>query len=415
MRRSESRILTTHSGSLPRPAVLAALVLAKERGESVDAAELNAVVRDGVCEIVKRQVEAGVDVVSDGELSKPGYANYVKDRLTGFGGEGSLPKLEDLDEFPSYADRELSRDDLRTIGIPSCTGEIRFVGRDAVQRDIDALKAAMAKARCDDGFVTSASPGVISLFLANQFYESHTDYLDALAEAMRHEYEAIASSGLLLQVDCPDLAMGSHAKLAHRSTGETRARVRQHVEVLNHALSNIAPERVRMHVCWGNYEGPHHRDVELREIVEVILSARPTAISFMAANPRHEHEWQVWRDVALPAGKVLIPGVIDSTTNFIEHPELVAERIGRFARLVGPENVIAGTDCGFATFVGIHRVDPEIAWAKLETLNRGARLASRRLYRQPRRALVAIGQRARRAAGRIQRMARREREPTAAE
>lgn len=415
MRRSESRILTTHSGSLPRPPELVPMVLAEERGEQVDAGRRAAVVREAVREVVKRQVEAGVDVVSDGELGKPGFATYVKSRLTGFGGQGTLPKLADLDEFPAYADREVSRDALRAMQTPNCTGEIRFIGHEAVQRDIDNLKVAMANARCDDGFLTAASPGAISLFFSNQCYASHTDYLEALAEAMREEYEAIASSGLLLQVDCPDLAMGHSLALARGSADDPRVLVRRHVDALNHALANISPERVRMHVCWGNYEGPHHHDIELYEIIDTILDARPAAVSFMAANPRHEHEWRVWRDVALPPGKVLIPGVIDATNNFIEHPELVAERIDRFARLVGPENVIAGTDCGFATFVGLDAVDPEIAWAKLETLSRGARLASSHLYRQPRRALRAMSQRARRTGTRIQRLARREREPTPAE
>jgi 5-methyltetrahydropteroyltriglutamate--homocysteine methyltransferase len=381
MKRSE-RFLTTHTGSLPRPDDVLALVRAVERGEPSVQEALRARLRSAVAEIVRQQIEAKVDVVSDGELSKPGYSTYVKSRLTGFEGEDRFPALADMAEFPRYAARELGREALRSLRTPACTGPVRYVGHEALTADIDNLKAAILRQPVEEAFLTAASPGVISLFLQNQHYPSHEAYLEALAEAMRTEYEAIASSGLLLQVDCPDLAMGRHIQYAHLDLAGFRRQAALHVEALNHALARVPSDRVRIHLCWANYEGPHHHDVELRDILDIVLSVRASGVSFVAANPRHEHEWKVWASVVLPEDKTLIPGVIDSTTNFIEHPDLIAERLERFAAIVGPDRVMAGTDCGFSTFAGLYTVDPAIAWAKLESLAEGALRASMHLSGQ---------------------------------
>lgn len=381
MKRSD-RLLTTHAGSLPRPADVLAMVQAIEAGDAAQEAGLRARLPSAVAEIVARQIEAKVDVVSDGELSKPGYATYVKSRLTGFGGEGRFPPVADLEAFPTYGARELGRASLRALSVPACTGPIEYVGHEALAADIENLKAAVADAPIEEAFLTAASPGVIALFLENRHYPSHETYLEALAEAMREEYEAITGSGLMLQVDCPDLAMGRHMQFANVDLSSFRRVAQIHVDILNHALANVPPDRVRLHLCWANYEGPHHHDVELRDIVDLVLSARASGISFVAANPRHEHEWKVWAGVEVPGDKVLIPGVIDSTTNFIEHPDLVAERLERFAAIVGPDRVLAGTDCGFSTFAGHATVDPEIVWAKLESLAEGALRASMHLCRQ---------------------------------
>jgi 5-methyltetrahydropteroyltriglutamate--homocysteine methyltransferase len=408
MKRSDDRILTTHTGSLPRPETLLSLVRAKERGQPVDNGTFSEEVSAAVRAIVRRQADAGIDVISDGEMSKVSYATYVKDRLTGFHGEGRFPIVTDLADYPAYAARELGSDALRELKLPVCTGDISYVGEDSVRSDIQTLKSALEGVQVEEAFLTAASPGVISLFLENQHYATHEAYLFALADAMRHEYEMICDAGLLLQVDCPDLAMGRHIQYANLSVKEFRKKAEMHVEALNHALANVPSEWVRMHLCWANYEGPHHRDVDLLDIVDIVLRARPAAVSFVAANPRHEHEWKVWKDVPLPPGKILIPGILDSTTNFIEHPDLVAERIERFANLVGPENVIAGTDCGFSTFAGLTTVDPAITWAKLAALSEGARRASERVFQPHRRALVALGQSRRWASKHMHRLARRE-------
>jgi 5-methyltetrahydropteroyltriglutamate--homocysteine methyltransferase len=398
MKQSHDRILTTHTGSLPRPLPLRDTILARERGEPVETDALEALLRSGAREIVRQQIEAGIDIVSDGELSKPGYSTYVKDRLTGFHGVGGAPMVSDLAEYPSYMEREFERDGLRTLQMPACDGRVEYVGQSALQRDVANFRSALEGTHCEEAFMTAASPGVISLFLQNQFYESHEAYLSALSDAMRNEYEAIHQAGFILQIDCPDLAMGRHIQFADKSLDEFCRQAELHVEALNRAVARIPADRMRIHVCWANYEGPHHRDVALRDIVDIVLRARPAGLSFVAANPRHEHEWKVWRDVALPDGKVLIPGVIDSTTNFIEHPELIAERIERFADIVGPEHVIAGTDCGFATFAAMATVDPNIAWAKLAALSEGAKLATARLYRRSHRVLVGMASQTRRAA-----------------
>jgi 5-methyltetrahydropteroyltriglutamate--homocysteine methyltransferase len=380
VRRSTERFLTTHTGSLPRPDDLIRTMFAKEEGVPVDAAALAARIRASVAEVVGKQVLAGVDVVDDGEMSKPSYATYPKDRLTGFAGASHPLQYRDLVDFPGMARRVFGDPGRARRKTPACTGPITARNDGAAQADVDNLRAALTGAKATEGFLTAASPGVISLFVRDEHYGNHERYLHAIAEAMRPEYEAVAGAGFVLQIDCPDLAMGRHIQYAALSTEEFRKAARLHIEALNHALANVPPDQARVHLCWGNYEGPHHHDVPLSDIIDVVFAARPDGISFEAANPRHAHEWRVFERVKLPAGKVLIPGVIDSTTNFIEHPELVAERIGRYARLVGREHVIAGTDCGFGTWVGQSAVDPDIVWAKLAALSAGARLATREFF-----------------------------------
>jgi len=380
MKRSTDRILTTHTGSLPRPDDLTRTMFAKEEGVPVDAAALAARIRAAVAEVVGKQVDAGLDVVDDGEYSKPSYATYVKDRLSGFGGTSQPLQYRDLVDFPGMARRVFGDPGRARRKTPACTGPVAVADAHAARTDAANLTAALARRPAADGFLTAASPGVISLFFRNDHYPSHEAYLFAIAEAMRHEYETVAAAGLVLQVDCPDLAMGRHIQFADLDVEQFRTMARLHVEALNHALAAVPPDQARVHLCWGNYEGPHHFDVPLSDIIDVVFTARPNGISFEAANPRHAHEWRLFERVKAPAGKVLIPGVIDSTTNFIEHPELVAERIVRYARLVGRENVIAGTDCGFGTWVGQAAVDPDIVWAKLASLAEGARLASRQLW-----------------------------------
>jgi 5-methyltetrahydropteroyltriglutamate--homocysteine methyltransferase len=380
VKRSTERFLTTHTGSLPRPDDLIRTMFAREEGVPVEPAALAARIRTAVAEVVRKQVEAGISVVNDGEMSKPSYATYVKDRLTGFGGQSHPLQYQDLVDFPGMARRVFGDPGRSRRKTPACTGAIAVRDAAAASADTDNLRAGLAGLRVEEGFMSAASPGVISLFFHDEHYGSHDKYLFAIAEAMRHEYEAVARAGFVLQIDCPDLAMGRHIQYAALSTAEFRKAARLHIDALNHALADVPPDQARVHLCWGNYEGPHHYDIPLADILDVVFTARPNGISFEAANPRHAHEWNVFERVTLPAGKVLIPGVIDSTTNFIEHPELVAERIGRYARLVGRENVIAGTDCGFGTWVGQSAVDPDIVWAKLASLAEGARLATREFF-----------------------------------
>jgi len=380
MKRSVDRILTTHTGSLPRPADLIRTMFAREEGVPVDGPALGARIRAAVAEVVRKQVDAGIAVVNDGEVSKPSYATYVKDRLTGFGGASQALQYQDLVDFPEMAKRVFGDPGRSRRKTPACTGPIAVRDPGAAQADVDNLKAAVAAVAADDVFVSAASPGVISLFFRDDHYGSHEAYLFAIADAMRHEYETVARAGFVLQLDCPDLAMGRHIQFAALGLEEFRKMARLHLAALDHAVAGIPPEQLRMHLCWGNYEGPHHYDVPLADLLDLVFAARPQAVSFEAANPRHAHEWKVFERVKVPPGKIIIPGVLDSTTNFIEHPELVAERIARYARLVGRENVIAGTDCGFGTWVGQAAVDPDIAWAKLASLAEGARLASRELW-----------------------------------
>src|SRR4029077_9268281 len=335
MKRSVDRILTTHTGSLPRPADLIRTMFAREEGVPVDGTALGVRIRSAVAEVVRKQVDAGIAVVNDGEVSKPSYATYVKDRLTGFGGTSQALQYQDLVDFPEMAKRVFGDPGRSRRRTPACTGPIGVRDPGAAQADVDNLRAAVTAVGAHDVFVSAASPGVISLFFRDDHYGNHEAYLFAIADAMRHEYETVAGAGFILQVDCPDLAMGRHIQFADKSLQEFRQMARLHVAALDHALENIPPEQVRMHLCWGNYEGPHHHDVPLADILDIAFSARPQAISFEAANPRHAHEWKVFEQMKGPADKIISPGVIDSTTNFIEHPELIAERIGRYARLVG--------------------------------------------------------------------------------
>jgi 5-methyltetrahydropteroyltriglutamate--homocysteine methyltransferase len=379
MHRSTERILTTHTGSLPRPADLTRMMFAREEGVPVDAAALAARIRSAVAEVVGRQRQAGLDVVNDGEMSKPSYATYVKDRLHGFGGTSHPLRYADVAEFPEINRRVMGDPGRSRRRSPACNGPIAVRDPRAVEQDVDNLRAAVGAAG-DGAFMTAASPGVISLFFRNEHYPSHEAYLFAIAEAMRHEYEAVVRGGFVLQLDCPDLGMGRHIQFADLSVDEFRKMARLHVEALNHALANVPPDRARLHLCWGNYEGPHHLDVPLADVIDIALASRTSAVSFEGANPRHEHEWRLFERIKLPPDTVIVPGVIDSTCNFIEHPDLVAERITRYARLVGRENVVASTDCGFGTWVGQAAVDPDIAWAKLASLAEGARRATRELW-----------------------------------
>jgi 5-methyltetrahydropteroyltriglutamate--homocysteine methyltransferase len=368
-------ILTTHTGSLPRPEIILGLIAEREAGLPVDQEAFEALAAHAIDECVEKQLAAGIDIVGDGEMTKPGYSTYVKDRLTGFGGAGKMPAPADLADYPGYARRLMADPSIARLKTPACTGPIAYRDLSAVRTDTRRLLHAV-RARGQGAFLTAASPGVIAVFLNDQYYRRREAYLAALADAMRAEYRAIHDAGLILQIDAPDLAMSRHTELAAMDLKAYRRTIAENVEVLNHALADIPPERMRLHLCWGNYEGPHHRDVELKEIIDIVLSARPSQISFPASNPRHEHEWNVWKEIRVPDEKVLLPGVVDTTTNFIEHPELVAERILRFVHIVGPERVIASTDCGFSTFAGSQFVDPSIAWAKLEALAAGARIAT---------------------------------------
>ncbi len=381
MQRSSERFLTTHTGSLPRPDDLVRMMYAKEEGVPVDAPALAARIRAAVQDIVAKQREAGVDIVNDGEVSKPSYATYIKDRLSGFGGTGNTFVYQDLSEFPRLAARVFGDPGRSRRTTPACNAPITMRDPAAVQADVDNLTAAVRAARAGEAFMSAASPGVVSLFFRNDYYPDHESYLQAIAEAMRHEYECVATAGFLLQIDCPDLGMGRHIQYADLSLAEFRKRAQMHIEALNHALRNIPAEQLRLHLCWGNYDGPHHRDVALADIVDLVFTAKPQAISLEAANPRHAHEWALFERVKLPDGKLLIPGVIESKSNFIEHPELIAQRITRYANLVGRENVIAGSDCGYGTWVGQAAVDPDVVWAKLAAMAEGARIASRQFWK----------------------------------
>jgi 5-methyltetrahydropteroyltriglutamate--homocysteine methyltransferase len=380
MKRSTDRFLTTHTGSLPRPEDLIRMMYAKEEGVPVDAAALSQRVAAAVDEVVRKQAAAGVDVVNDGEMSKPSYATYIKDRLSGFGGTGNTFVYQDLAGFPNLAKRVFGDPGRSRRKTPACNAAIGVRNPQAVEADVDHLKAALANVGAQEAFLTAASPGVVSLFFRNEHYATEEDYLFAIAEAMRQEYEAIAGAGIILQIDCPDLGMGRHIQHADLSLAEWRKKAELHVEALDHAVAHIPPEQLRMHLCWGNYEGPHHCDVPLADVIDIVFRARPSAIAIEAANPRHAHEWKLFETVKLPDGKLLIPGVIESKSTFIEHPELVAQRIGRYAKLVGRENVIAGSDCGFGTWVGQAAVDPDVVWAKMAAMAEGARIASREFW-----------------------------------
>jgi 5-methyltetrahydropteroyltriglutamate--homocysteine methyltransferase len=381
MHRSTDRFLTTHTGSLPRPGDLVRMMYAKEEGVPVDRGALAERIRAAVADVVKKQADAGIDLVNDGEMSKPSYATYVKDRLEGFGGTGNTFVYQDLADFPNLAKRVFGDPGRSRRKTPACNAPIRVRDARAAMDDVENLKSALAHVSGRTAFMSAASPGVVSLFFRNEHYKDHETYLFAIADAMRHEYETVANAGIVLQIDCPDLAMGRHIQYADLELGEFRKRARLHVEALNHALANVAPGQARLHLCWGNYEGPHHHDVALADIIDIVFLARPSAISLEAANPRHAHEWAVFERIKLPEGKLLIPGVIESKSNFIEHPELIAQRIARYANLVGRENVLAGSDCGYGTWVGQAAVDPDVVWAKFAAMAEGARLASRQFWK----------------------------------
>ncbi len=380
MKYSTQRILNTHVGSLPRPKKVAELIFAKEREEEYDQAEFDETVAAAVKDTVGRQVDAGVDVVSDGEMSKISYATYIKERISGFEGDSPRNPPKDLQEFPSFLAKQAQSGGTPSYKRPKCTGEIHPTNPEPLEIDLNNFRDALEMVNVEEAFLNSASPGVIALFQPNEYYASRDEYLEALAEAMRVEYEGIVEAGYLLQLDSPDLGLGRHMMFADKPDEDYQRLAGTHVDVLNHALRHIPAERVRMHVCWGNYEGPHHYDAPMSTVLPVALKANIGALLFEASNPRHAHEWTTFRDADLPEDLILIPGVIDSTTNFVEHPELVAERICRFADIVGRERVVAGTDCGFATFAGFGAVDGEIAYAKLASMAEGARIASDRLW-----------------------------------
>ena len=381
MKRSTDRFLTTHTGSLPRPEDLIRTMYAKQEGVPVDAVALERRVAAAVTEVVQKQSAAGVDVINDGEMSKPSYATYITDRLSGFGGTGNTFVYQDLADFPNLAKRVFGDPGRSRRKTPACNAAIGVRNPQAAQADVDHLKAAFANVEAKEAFMTAASPGVVSLFFRNEHYPTEEAYLFAIADAMKQEYETIAKAGIILQIDCPDLGMGRHIQHADLSLAEWRKKAQLHVEALDHAVANISPEQLRMHLCWGNYEGPHHCDVPLADVIDIVFRARPSAIAIEAANPRHAHEWKLFETLKLPDGKLLIPGVIESKSNFIEHPELVAQRIGRYANLVGRENVIAGSDCGFGTWVGQAAVDPDVVWAKMAAMAEGARIASREFWK----------------------------------
>jgi len=367
-------IETTHVGSLPRSAAVTELIFAAERGEGVDAANFDAVVADAVADAVRRQVAAGVTIVSDGEMAKISYATYIKDRITGFDGDSARTPPQDLEAFPGFMERQARGGGTPSYRRPRCVAPVEPKTLEPLEDDLRRFSAARAASNNPQGFMNAASPGVIALFQPNDFYPDEDSYLEAIAEAMRPEYEAIVAAGLILQLDSPDLGLGRHMMFKGRSDAQYLERIGRHVDVLNHALRHVDGERVRMHVCWGNYEGPHHCDVEMDLILPTLMRAKPAGLLFETANPRHQHDIEAFAALgdAIPAAKRLIPGVIDSTTNFIEHPKVVRNRIEAFVTLFGRERVIAGTDCGFSTFAGFGAVDPDIVWAKLKTLAEGA-------------------------------------------
>ncbi|MBW4710361.1 cobalamin-independent methionine synthase II family protein [Roseobacter sp. YSTF-M11] len=371
---------TTHVGSLPRSQKVVDFIFAREREEPYDKAAFDTAMSEAVSDTVARQVAAGIGIVSDGETSKISYATYVKDRYTGFSGDSPRNAPADLRKFPSFLKRLAEDGGTPKYARPMCTGEVTSKGQGELQQDIDNLKAAMAQHGAERGFMNAASPGVISLFLQNDFYKTREAYLAALADAMREEYQTIVAAGLDVQLDCPDLALSRHMLFNDLSDAEFLNVAGAHVEALNHALQDVPEDRVRIHICWGNYEGPHICDIGMDKVFDTLMSAKARYVLFETSNPRHAHEWTVFRDrkAGIPDTKVLVPGVVDTTTNFVEHPELVAQRIDRFAGIVGADRVIAGSDCGFGTFAGFGAVDPEIAFAKLEALAEGARLAGAR-------------------------------------
>ena len=378
MQTSRDRILTTHVGSLPRSKAVTDVVFAQEQGETP--ADAEEIIRSAVDTVVAKQVATGVDIVSDGEMSKISYATYIKDRITGFDGDSERQPPSDLEEFPGFLERQASSGGTPTYRRPCCVGAIDVKDMGPVEIDIDNLVSAVDRHKPTESFMNAASPGVIALFQPNKHYPTHEAYLRALADAMAHEYRAITDAGIVLQLDSPDLGLGRHMMFKDKSDAQYQALASLHVDALNHALDGIPKDRVRLHVCWGNYEGPHHHDAPMELVLPIALRANVGALLFESSNPRHAHEWQTFRDADLPEDLVLVPGVIDSTTNFVEHPKLVAERICRFADIVGRERVIAGSDCGFSTFAGFGAVDEDIVYAKLKSMADGAAIASTQLW-----------------------------------
>jgi 5-methyltetrahydropteroyltriglutamate--homocysteine methyltransferase len=375
------RILTTHVGSLPRPDDVVEQVFKVDNGEPVDPAEYDRIIGGAVADRVRHQADAGVDLVSDGEMSKIGYATYIRHRLSGFE-LGDVPRATpaDLDAYPSFRDRLAKAGVTAKYKRPICRGPIAYENPEPLESDPAHLRAAVDDADVTGGFMNAPSPGVIALFQPNEFYGTLDEYLDALADAMKAEYEGIVEAGFQLQIDAPDLAMGRHIMYRDQPDEVFVEATERHVAAINRALADVPGDQVRLHVCWGNYEGPHHLDIPVERIMDHILEAKPATLLFEAANPRHAHEWTAWRDAAIPDDKILAPGVISSTSNYIEHPELIAQRLQTFAAIVGPERVVAGTDCGFGTWSGFGPIDPTICWAKLASLSEGAALASSRLF-----------------------------------
>lgn len=379
MKRSIDRILTTHTGSLPRTAKVIELLLAERQNRGARKAELNTAVGDAIAHVVQKQIESGIDVINDGEQGRTDYTVHILDRLAGFDGESTPPLGTGDPEFPELA-QLLAHFASPFQYRPCCTGEVTWKDWSAAQADIDLSKEVMRGANATELFMTAPSPGQIARYLKNKHYETEEAYVYALADTMKREYEAIVDAGFILQLDCPDLAMLRHTVHLDKRLSDFRKIIAVNVAALNRAVADIPADRMRMHVCWGSTMAPHHTDVPLMDIIDIVLSAKPMAVSFPAANARHEHEWKIWREVKLPAGKAIVPGVIDSTVNTVEHPEVVADRILNFAKVVGRENVIAGVDCGFGTFAGRIQVDTKIVWLKLQSLSEGARLASAQLW-----------------------------------
>ena len=374
-------IPSTHTGSLPRPDDLIQLMWAVGDGIPVDKVALDARVSKAIQEIVDKQVAAGVTIINDGEMSKPSYATYVKDRLSGFAGESIQNYFfDDLVDFPRSAEAVAGNPGRRKRSAPACTSPIEVIDRDAAVKDMVELSAAAKKANHEKIFTSAASPGVVSLFFGNEYYKTQEEYVFAIAEAMRFEYEAIAAAGATVQVDCPDLAMGRHSAYAQMSLEEFRSTIRMHIEALNHAVRNIPAEQLRMHLCWGNYPGPHHHDVPIQDIIDIVWTAKPQTVLFEGANPRHSHEWRVLKELGVPKDKFICPGVIEPQSNYIEHPELVAQRLEQWAQVVSPDRLLAGVDCGFSVHVGTTTIDPDVAFAKLAALSQGCEIASKRLF-----------------------------------
>lgn len=380
MKLSTDRILTTHVGSLPRSAPVCDLLIAKEKGQTYDGALFERTMHAEVAAVVERQVATGIDVVSDGETAKIGYSTYMQERLSGFGGHVDRKPAADLAQYPELRKKLAVIMGPQEFNRASCIGPISVKTLKPLERDIENFRAALQGSGATEGFLNAASPGVVSAFQINRYYKTHAEYLEAIAAAMKPEYDAIVKAGFLLQIDCPDLAMARHTGFQDLSEAEFLARTEENVAALNAALADIPADRVRIHICWGNYEGPHDHDIDLAKVLPAILKVKAQAIAFEAANPRHDHEWAVWKAAKLPDDKVLIPGVLDTCTNYVEHPELIAQRLCRFADIVGRERVLGGTDCGFGTFAGYGKVDPDVAYKKLAALVDGARLASRRLW-----------------------------------